>query len=593
MVDHDSNIPKNAKSLKYEARHRFKHLPAHLVQLENTQRRFFAAEDMRGVEERNCPETSYFSAITYQMKPVFVPYVEAAREYSHQLEEARRLGGVEDNYLNQLIQGDFYTRPIRGVSLKDIESLPFSSEDPNLLSTESMRAINSFFGTNYLAEAATRLGIPTKNKDSIIRQVALILPVQVAARASEVRTPPNLKPLVSRLTSWLDYYVPYVAGNPEWEAEWEFISNCLWMGKFFWCTLASYMPAKLGITPSSAANLFKERTVSSEYRRSWKPIFNVLKKEYEYAFPKNGVPEEVSPFIRYDHSIGEQVASFIRGQLALPGSSSLENIDEVNAHREILRNEALSSKRKVVKLPFEDHPFLERVLMSAYTETAAASYKGTVMFVLQLKNGLHITIEFNGDKRVYGIPPEVLRDQPHIEDHLIDVAVMPFIDKLRNRATVLSVPQIRSVESAIPYRPVLNVEQVNESQKVKIKTRKAAPVLVLSQPEVPQPAQIIDPVFRVNHSRAEVQAKLGKNTKDQERVDRVMQGIHSFEIDQRDCYLLEEARRLGLRVYGLRVGDDRVLIQSVSGNNYNLAAIIHRSKYNNSTLNKLLHSLKS
>lgn len=513
-------------------------------------------------------ETSW-AQMVYQKGPVLVPYLEETRNLSVAVRDAERFG-IREPQIADLLRRDIYTHEVRGLSLAGIERLPLP------LSLASIGQINRFLRCYPLSRLI--LGKPAL----IAQETATILPsLDIANPSRKHLIPSTLQPLHDRMTAYFDYFTDFIAApHLDLEREEKFISAVIFAGPRFPLGVGCFLPARLGITPSSALKLLEEKTVSGLYSWHWGIIRKRMETEIRHASPVNGFPEMFQQYQHYNPQ-ADQIATelFLRVISEQPGE--VIEIDDLfkrlGRYWKVLRSDIFRSDAKYLEFPL-DHPDLDRIAV-------ASQYPHSLTFFVFFRdNQTPLTLEVNKtNQRIYGIPGALLKEFPHIGDFLAKVIFDPVLEGACQRhPNIEPSPAIRMVTIPVKDQPPFisgrNDRQADLEPDVPVKPPKRRLTLTVQglfhEPELPRPVEVKNPPFRVEHSR-DLVVELTKEKLPDERVDRIMDAVRRFEWGEKQAKALTDMPGF----YRLRVGDWRIILERLeSGNVFSISLIGNRDR---------------
>lgn len=476
---------------------------------------------------RHPPRIQLQSPFIYRGEPLLPNLIDSSRSFSDSLDGAMRF----DPTLNRFCKEDTYRTSINGTSLKDIEAmnLPLTEQD--------IRKINRVMGRWHLP------GLTPHQK--MVRELASLLPVQVLARFPKLKFSEYVNTLSRRLSAYYDYFLPFIDGFViSEEKERQFIPLVVWIGTNFQQALGAYIPARLGLTPSSVCKMLYEVQLASAHGEAWKGIHAVMIPEVKQAYTEGGLPSKVAPYQHYDQS-ADRTASLILesyyskkeiNRIARDGEAPDRLVERLGLYRAVLRADILSSPDRFLRHAVDNHEFIREILV-------ATQNRQTLILVVMLNdNQTHLTLEVNGTNRLYGIPPRLSNENPHIGDLLAEDVLGEVLNQAKTRH-----PDIESERShkiiILPREPRIVTSQEEEEEESGKMTKKSK--LRLPMPSFKEPADLPKPtesqpskiVHRVFHTRSGVIGFLGKRSPKDE-VDQIMQGIKAFERGERGVKLL-------------------------------------------------------
>lgn len=518
-----------------------------------------------------------FTDTIYRGNPVLVGYAETLRPLSQSIKDLENYD-PESQGLESARRHNIYTTTIEGVSLAHIEQMDLP------LSLEDIAKINRMFRGRW------RLIGAELYREKLAKEAILYIGTQPLVR-SEVRVNSQLKPLHDRIRSYFDYYLPFLVQPAlDEESEYQLFSTICWNGAFFQVALATYLPARLGLTPSSVVKMIDQHQYSSTYSGNqfiWRLMLTprtAFRKSLDQAYREDTLPAEISEYQHFDKDNEQRVTGFLATTYGRKPtelrSISEEVLDRLAKYRRLLRSDILSSKEKLIRLKLEDHPYLREVVMTGHNDKAGASYKNALLIVAKFRDiQAHLLLEVTDDQKLYGVPAELLAENPHFDAILADQIIGPILEFAKARF-----PQVEREERGvvIPFRPVRNLEitdvgngEIDQEQPVKTPKRKWLSVPML-QPQPQLPARVETPThqFRVIYTREMIQCLLGRKVRDQREIDQTMADIKRFEDGAKRAKALEAADG----IIEVRSGYRRILLQPLQNGTFEIVSIIARDQ---------------
>lgn len=517
----------------------------------------------------NGADQKHFAAIVYQEEPFVFFYLDQMRTFSQALTKAQAARiEAEPAQLTPLRRHltvqkkiDIFPQKIggnkwlgrEGTSFDDIESMSLP------LSLADIRRINRVFERNRFTKF--------DNTARLTREAMLYFTSQPSAREElNIKIPIKLRPLHDRLTAYFDYYTNLLTGTPmSWEDELKLSANLMWAGGDLLTALACYIPGRLGITPASAYKLYLQRAMITEVGFPWNVFaakrevwLTGLREQTQNAYRKDILPPPLRKYQHFDratdHRAGQILAEYYK-----KSATRAEDVDSVERadnlfkrmglYHKALRADILRSADKYIQI-LPGHLAIREVLL-------ASQYKKTLMLILIFDEQTHVTLELNGNGRLYGVPASITEEDPHVED-AIARDIFPAILGLASKRH----PEIETAERIVVTTDQRTKEKLPpallQTPSEKRFKKRSRMHLTFLEPELPQPVQPDKPKFRVLHTRSQVAKALGD--KNPARIDRVMRDIRRFEMGRKPADMLEETGRIKIRV-----GKDRVVLEQVGG----------------------------
>lgn len=507
-----------------------------------------------------------FASFLYSPDPdPFLNYLDVQRTLSialGQSQKYRKKASSVADFLDHYADVEIYSRLVRDTSLSDIEQMRLPLNLDQISQINRMLRLYMF---------------PRLRRYECLSQDALwLLPTQTLARTQFVDKgknkpiPMQLRNLSSRAVAYLDYYLPFLTTHfVDKDAVYAFYQNIRWIGRNIWPTFGHYVPARLGLSPASTIKIFEDKLDEMNLPFGvGKRILNLMEKEARDAYRKDALPVHLHKYLHYDRSkdqeagvtLQEYYAAKYSSFEALPASVD-ELFNRLSLYRKSFARDIKTASCDL-RLQLPQHPVIGEILLTS-------QYPQTLMVVLLFKKGgLHVTLEVNSSQRVYGLPRNLVAESPHVIDLLGKDIFGTILDQAKQRhPEVEPEPWIALQETSkfIAQSPVLTLPaQMLETEKQPIEPKPEKrkrrlgliPQFMQAQPELPQPIQTRQPIFKVFHTKAEIVGLLGKNTPE-EVIDRIMQDIARFECGDKKISPLQE----GAGLFKLRVGDYRIILQ--------------------------------
>ncbi len=537
----------------------------------------------KGREAAEITGTS-FTALAYRGQP-FVQEVLSTSQQVHRLLEAAELevskGSIYIKIEEKIPEAiDSYGRQVFGTSLKDIEGM---GPDPETgyLHKDDIKRINSMLRGREAIPLLSRLSsLRHSSKNHEVIDPLIILAIQSWARPETRKIEPSLKPLQNNLEAYFDYYVD-MAIDPSLDSDTELqFSNTLgWLGPTFNAALAGYLPARLGISPSSAIKIYAQKT--QQKFREGKSGWNIAKAHADThlveAYLEGSLPEDLAPYQFYNEEADARAAHILETHYRNALSS---NEDQFEAHEKAKKEKAQfgASAASVFKQIFRDpdqrielsmdHGAISRV-------TVTATNRRVAMFVIHLGEDTHVTLEMDKEGRVFGIPPSLLKKHPNIGDMLLADILPPLLEKvtppkknnLPPKAVVYPAPTLPQEIPEVDHEP--------EEPKVKVKTRGKRSSD--GKPNLPTPERLPKKVRFVSHSEEQVRELLGGKKVNSQTIEQIMKTIERFEYGDKSAVRLRQNRNQ----VRIRVGNLRIVLNIEEGNNFSLDKIGDKEQFDN------------
>ncbi len=535
---------------------------------------------------------------------IFIPLAQSTRDLAFYAEKV----GVRDNenlMLARTHRHDYYGTPIKSISLADLEAieLPLSQEDA--------QSIGSLF--------YRRSYYPMLERERRAQEVALYLPIEAAVNAGKVSIPHKIRPLVNCLQAYFDYSIPFFTRpDIDPENEYNFLRHLARSGnRLLIKNLAAYLPARLGISPDSMVKLYEERKLTSSNGSIWWSInfLGDIHNGVEHAIPAGTLPTGFLKYLKFDKKNNQRAVKILQPAYAssvfsqLRGETTPVYLEKTAALlgeiSDTLREDIFRSQGGFISIKPDRNPVISEILVTCHNKNAGQSYRKGFIFVLKLKDGqTHLTVEVKDERRLFGIPGQLVKENPHAGDFIAQDIVLATLESIRQKH-----PKPDRGELTTPYRlrrelPVTqnsfravptDIPIIDEPtpKSPKIKTRgipflKVAPLPIFPHPE----EELRVPEFTVLYTEALIQGLLPGKTRDPKTISRLVNDVAKFESGQADLYRVEEARKRGIVLLAQKSGDYRILYMPKSEGVFVIAAILDRSEYNNKGLGNLIDKIK-
>lgn len=542
------------------------------------------------------------TGVIFRGEPVCYDFLNTTYGLSGLLEEAaavklpRYLTHLEG--LNYLQDHDFFSKDIGGVTLREIARLPTPLSPAHVLRVDRL-----FFDSPWTRLPVARAVFSADASTNFIRQLLVALAthsVLQRKREGKDQVPKNLHGLRNVMVSYLDFYTREVI-KPEVNEE----EDRWLMLQFVWHTpklrdaLGCYIPARLGITPSSAAKLYQARAENGfPYSIVWRGVagFRVglaelLSYGSQDAYTASGLPRDLQQYQHYhpenDLAASEMMEeyyqknrpdSYQRTQLHFQAREDLRTLDR---YRQALMRDINKGRGR---LTFNFPP--DRLASSL---TLTCQNRQVLIFVFHLRGSPSLTLEvaplgdeLDANPRVYGIPPRLLRSDPHIPDLLLG-EVLPEVLKVVKAshpeleppplpAKVEEAPSLEEVVSLIGAEEVEGRQPLQRIGRILPRVVKVMAGAIIP-PKVPRIITPFNPVRKVIYYRGQIVDSVGKKIPEKE-VRRMEKAIRRFEFGQARTKHVAVSDNL----MELRAGDFRVFLEHQSNNCFSFHHALRRDK---------------
>lgn len=507
--------------------------------------------------------------VIYKAEPVHARWIDAARTFS--LASDRAKNHLSPQGRLEALSNDLYTLRIRGTSLSDVEQMPLPLSGPNIKRVLGM----------------VRFGLTDRfflgRNAQLVQEMIVTLPALDIARPTEVRIPQGISPLHERLTNFFDYYTGFLQQPFLKDDE---LTHLLWAMTWghsrFYDGLGLFIPARLGITPASATKLLAEK---SHYKfpiigaRALNQISLFIKNSYR----EDGLPANFADLQDYNPRRDKDFSrAFLGGnqEASVASLGEMEDIfDNFRRFQALTQGDILKTKDRQLRIPN----------FGPSEITVSTQYRHSLAFLVRLASGENTLLEVNGINRLFGIPAELLKEDPNIDAKLAKTVLAPFVDfskqqhPEKHQRPVIKVTSTEILTPAIPKKTDLVIEDdIVAEIEARPPKRKRGLSSQASQ-ELPKPVKERQQVYRVDYNRTTVAQQLGLHY-DHELVERFMRAIKGFEWGEKRAENIYAAPG-HVRI---RVGKRRITLEHLGGTGYALRAIDPRNEvYSKKGLSRL------
>lgn len=508
----------------------------------------------------------------------YLRFLVAAKAHHEAIRVGEEIEGPSD-IMKEGKKGDVYATVIRGVSLPDIEQFPLP------LDLSSIRKISQYIRHGFLSRLSeTQLGM---------QRGVLMLPTQTFARgdfeneSDNRRMPKTLDALTQRMIQFMDFFTPFLMDPNVNSHERDQVMNTFpWVGRFLVGALGDYVPARFGITPSSAMKSF-EVMVNDYPSFLRKKYFETLRIDSAGAFRADILPEELHAYTQYDPAMDRKAAERLemlvyRTQRDFPPVDLDEVIadfkrSEKNVHRDIVADR----RQKSVEVA------LGNLNLDVIITT---QYRRSVTFILKFRDEpVHITVEIGEDAQIYGLPQEMVSRFPIIGEHLtrdlLHAVTVESKKRYPDPATrVRDVPAVTNppeqVISTLPESMLLPVGVEDDAPPIKRKRKRETlqsyvTPLRSTQPELPEAQPKRVRIYRIAYSKTKIRELAGKKISD-EMVDRLAAALRQVEYGEKRVKALENDGHFTSKDLEVRVGDFRMVVENIGRGRLNLTEVFDR-----------------
>jgi hypothetical protein len=527
--------------------------------------------------------------------------LEKIRKNTVEPEARKNIEKDEDNLRNGLNvlnrDHNYFNRPINGISLAEIDNIHQE------LSLEDIKKIQGIM-------ADPRMHLFNRSMSGrIFHQRLMMFAIQKQARDTEkIVIPQSLQYLYKNLTASFNHFASLWT-DFSLSDDHVFKITCYHLKRpLSLSPIIYYLPAHLGISPSSVVKLFAQRLISlgSPDVINSLSVKNFADSPLKYAYPKGGLPDNLIPYTQYDQSMDQKV----EGKLNTYYSSiedevgqyeeALTNRNRLKLYRKVLNREIMQSPNKTLPINLSgDYPFGERMIVTK-------QYKDSLMFIIFAENDQsHLTLEIGKDDQIYGLPPNMLYETPNLKEVIVGRLIHPLLQMLKGRNPAIEPRPIIS-------RPISEEEFVSEA--LYKQTAKSSennyqglnkPAEIISMPErkrkvtkgmggalahlllekhsVPEKAPQAQREFTVIHSRTKIRELLGKKVPE-DVIDTLMEDIKDFEFGRSG---ITKRLKIYREIIEVKSGQYRIFLSHKKGKFYTVEGVGHKQDLETTRRNAL------
>lgn len=527
----------------------------------------------------------HITAMLYQGEPFVEQFLTAYRNYHENLMHATQLGKVVIRRGRYEIHNpemfDLYVHRVGGMSLFDVEKMERNKETGHL-SEEDIKKLDKMFS-----------GRRTKD-DGVVLQSLIFLATQPYARPDVSKTTgPSLSKLQENITDYLEYYTEQITDFSL--SEWEEMS-LMWRihGKpWLAAALGCYIPARLGITSSSASKLYDEKVNvmldslglnNALMRHQYSKVYSGFKEQSKEAWRKGAFPPQLEKFTMCDKALDKRASDLLLSHYGKNVLSEDQLIELSEATAKFIAKTAESIpaiQKKVIKRQDAGWRYqfpLNNEIIESVTVTAQKQNHDVVVYIVQFTDRkTHLTLEIDKFGNLYGFPPRLFRDNPATCDLLLQDILPPLLKQVEaSKQVFLEKSKIVQLEET----PKMVVRQKPERRKIiekkELKARSVVtPLAPYLEARVADKHENTQDNIRVIYSRSGIKEKLGKKKVSDKLVNRIINSLKRFE--QGDTYKSIRSERSGYRNV-VRVGDLRIILREVRPNIFVTEIIKDRGK---------------
>ncbi|MBI2599588.1 hypothetical protein HYW43_01555, partial [Candidatus Daviesbacteria bacterium] len=238
---------------------------------------------------------SYSSFLYGPNTDPYLEYADVTRRFSSAYHQAigSETSSTERGLVKSVHASETWTTSIRDISLVDLERMPLPLDEARI------GRVGKFLRYHWLSFLISN--------QHIAQEIALLLPTQSLARSRfldkshDRPLPPHLDDLAKRMTGFMDFYLPLL--TEPWATQDNLFNlgvNFAWIGQHLWKAFGHYIPARMGLSPSSSTKLIEARLEDLTFLGADKPVKRVVYNELKDAFRPDSLPAHLHPFLQYD-----------------------------------------------------------------------------------------------------------------------------------------------------------------------------------------------------------------------------------------------------------------------------------------------------
>lgn len=478
----------------------------------------------------------------------------------------------QDFYSHKVANNVFVT----GFSLEDIAQMepPLTDQDKKKID----RTLSMFNPLGLLSSSV-------QNKDDdlsnwLVRQSLVILASQKMARPEEkVIIPEELVPLYERMIEYFDYYTDNLLNpDPSFLNKLNFFMQMGRTRPWLPHGLGMYLPARLGITPSSSIKLMERLAIESGFVGMLRtPVgINIYESATEKAIRKNALSPKMQPFAYYDKANEMCVEKRLEGYFKITRQlvsgqvigESEQIFSRLGKYNKLLREGITSSQDQALTIPL---PTPDGLLQSLHL---TSHNRNNLMVVAGFSDNGHLTLEIgtdlDGAYRLYGVPAELDANYSLMPERFIKEFVAPIVSFAAEKYPRVETPYRVQFEAVAPYIPASPKGQLpgmpKKWQQVKERPKKGQTVILENKKD-----QVVNEVI---YSEDELLNYLPKKgTKLKEQFEEAIEAFKNGQNIGKPLYEIEG------RV--IRVGHYRIAFEKIGDHQYRIYAAGHRSGFYN------------
>ena len=471
-------------------------------------------------------------------------------------------------YLNKQ---DRYTRKINGTSLSDIEGMELP------LSKDNITRIDRMMRSGLLVY---------QNKEAKVLNSQMALLATCSAldqwREGESKAPQILRPLRQRLMDYFDHYVNIMIDPSIDSYKYEFTMfrlNFRLQETYF--GLQSYIPARLGITPSSTTKLLQEGILQDSLFIAFSFLLGKkLASGINEAYIDGSLPEKIEPYQFYDVREEKKVEDYLKknwgglsyreeekNEIALKAQAILGNL---SLYQPRLSADLLRKGQRTQAIAF---PTLPGVGL-----TLTAQNRLTLMMAFNFDERARLLLEMDKAGRLYGCPVVLGLQSPGVINRFIR-QIYPDIEA-KTPVIVQSVPTVPKKQEIV--EDTTSPRKKRKYQVGKLKRVKMVVVATLTDSPL-QEMEEVAPKYNISGK------KISECISDPDQIDRCQKKLDSFAEMGHSGKLKMMTRMKGPQgepFFEVGCGGWRILLQQESGNNLTLIDVVSREDLNKNQIHR-------
>lgn len=397
------------------------------------------------------------SAMIFRGDPALCRLLSAEKNLAPILEKLQELNLSYFIYdpasLNKLQEWSHMNYPVgqsflsNGISLSDIDKLPLDPQHAD----ENFKKIAAFYPPVFRITSSER-----ERKERFIQHNVLILAAMKDAQPTRaIVVPDNIEGLQQHFRTFLDRYTNMFLEARQVDS-WDQFKELLPLSwspvlKF---SVGCYLPARLGISPNSAVEVFKNWVLNSGiFNPSWNRFLHNLAAGSLEAWKVQNVNADLQEFVNYNLPASmarEKALEQMVNDKKLQSDQIVDHLKELPEFFYQIHTEILRSPLGRLNV-YPDSRIFEEVQVTSFNRKSLvfiAQFTGQEAYLPVEINRNPFTNEF----QVYGIPARIKTLNPGVEKMIISHLLPPVIDRLKQRRAVHSRDNTSSMPSSRPFR---------------------------------------------------------------------------------------------------------------------------------------------